>query len=58
MGHEAFPAGENLTPREKALAHAEHYRGVKIGMEIVIAAMHGYEVRDRIIAEYDPKEKR
>lgn len=51
-------ARRDYTKEERLLAMSEHYRGFKLGMEAVIAAMHGYDVRDRVIAEYDPKEKK
>ena len=53
--HPDYPTpghGENYTRRERLLARAEYRRGFRDGMEAVIAAMHGYEVRDRVREAY------
>lgn len=47
LGH-----GERYTQQESLLATAEHYRGFMLGVEAAVAAIYGFEVRDRLIATY------
>lgn len=53
--HADYPVpkhGQNYSRRERLLAVSEYHRGYRDGMEAVIAAMHGYDLRNRVVATY------